>query len=316
MPTEPSTPHQQGLVVASYGRHVMVEAPDGSRRICQSRGKKNQALTGDNILWSTPLASLASPDAEGAIEQILPRRNLFYRQDDVRTKAFAANIDQVLIWLAAEPGFSYQLLGRALIAAEAAGIAPLIVLNKADLSAAHAQGWHRLVPYRAMGYEVLSISLLHDHAGHDLQRLQAALQNKKTLVMGPSGSGKSTLINRLLPDANVQTNAISRALNSGKHTTTATVLYWVNRAAGTAVIDSPGFQEFGIRHISARELPGYMPDIAAHTGQCRFHNCTHLHEPGCQVLAAMNLPLEQGGIAPQRHLLYAQLHAELSQARY
>lgn len=115
-----------GLVIASHGRHVMVESPDGSRRICHPRGKKSQALVGDQIHWQAPPAGQGE---EGTIEAVLPRRNVFYRQDDVRTKAFAANIDQILIWLAAEPEFSQQLLGRALIAAEAANIPALIVLN-------------------------------------------------------------------------------------------------------------------------------------------------------------------------------------------
>ena len=114
------TPLHEGLVVASHGRHAVVEALDGSRRICHPRGKKNQALVGDAILWQAPPAGQGE---EGTIESILPRRNVFYRQDDIRTKAFAANIDRVLVWLAAEPDFSHQLLGHALIAAAEAKLA-------------------------------------------------------------------------------------------------------------------------------------------------------------------------------------------------
>jgi len=183
----------EGLVVASHGRHAVVEAPDGSRRICHPRGKKNQALVGDAILWQAPPAGQGE---EGTIESILPRRNVFYRQDDIRTKAFAANIDQVLVWLAAEPDFSHQLLGHALIAAEAAGIPPLIVLNKADLASQHARGWQRLAPYRAMGYTVLGVSLQDPSCDETLQTLKQALGGKKSLIMGPSGTGKSTFIIR------------------------------------------------------------------------------------------------------------------------
>src|SRR6218665_3070006 len=142
----------RGLVIASHGRHVAVETPEGRQLICHPRGKKNQALVGDRVLW------LASTD-EGSIEKVEERRNVFYRQDELRTKSFAANLDQVLILIAAEPEFSESQLTRALVAAEAERIAPLIVLNKSDLSAAHARAWTRLAPYRRMGYTVLPLSL-------------------------------------------------------------------------------------------------------------------------------------------------------------
>ena len=120
----------EGLVVASYGRHCVVESDDGVRRICHPRGKKSQALVGDRVLWCP---APEGQGEEGTVEKVLPRRNLLYRQDELRTKSFAANIDQVLLLLAAEPVFSESQLARALVAAEAAGIAPLIALNKSDL---------------------------------------------------------------------------------------------------------------------------------------------------------------------------------------
>ena len=130
---------QTGLIVANYGRHFLVEDPSGARRICHSRGKKSQGLVGDRVLWQ------ASQD-EGTIEKIEPRRNLFYRQDEVRTKSFAANLDQVLILIAAEPEFSSSQLSRALIAAEEQHITPIIALNKSDLRAPFARAWDWLAP--------------------------------------------------------------------------------------------------------------------------------------------------------------------------
>jgi ribosome biogenesis GTPase len=296
----------RGLVVASHGRHVVVETPEGRRLICHPRGKKSQAVVGDRVLW------LASTD-EGSIEKVEPRRNLFYRQDEIRTKSFAANLDQVLILIAAEPEFSESQLARALIAAEAERIQPLIVLNKSDLAAPFARAWARLAPYRRMGYTVLPLSL---KAGSEaeLAALQGLLQGQATLVLGPSGAGKSTLINRLVPGAQAQTGEISTALSSGKHTTTSTSWYWVDRTTNTALIDSPGFQEFGLQHIEAAQLAGLMPDLRAHMGACRFYNCSHLHEPGCGVITAVDQDAGGSGISPSRYRIYRELHAELSQA--
>jgi ribosome biogenesis GTPase len=304
----------RGLVIASHGRHVVVETPEGRQLICHPRGKKNQAVVGDRVLWQ------ATGD-EGSIERVEDRRNLFYRQDEIRTKSFAANLDQVLILLAAEPEFSESQLSRALIAAEAERIAPLIVLNKRDLVEPFARAWERLQPYQRMGYTTLPLSLKVDA---DLQVLQQHLQNRVTLVLGPSGAGKSTLINRLVPGAQVVTGEISTALNSGKHTTTSTRWYWMDSTRRTALMDSPGFQEFGLHHIAPTQLAGLMPDLKAHLGSCRFYNCTHLHEPGCAVTTAVASETDKATpsaedanrIHPNRYKIYSTLFDELSQTRY
>ena len=302
--------------MAAFGRHCLVETPDGSRRICHPRGKKSQVVVGDQVQW------LPSGD-EGSIERVLERRNLFYRQDELRTKSFAANLDQVLVLLAADPVFSESQLSRALIAAEAQGIAALIVLNKRDLGSAFDQAWDRLAPYRRMGVRVMPLQLKGD--GDDtLTALQQALEGHHSLVLGPSGAGKSTLVNRLVPDAGAQTGEISRALNSGKHTTTSTTWYWTDDRHHTALIESPGFQEFGLHHIEPTRLASLMPDLRAALGACRFYNCTHLHEPGCGVRAHV---LPEGSPAPDgvdklaisanRYRIYQDLFAELSApARY
>lgn len=297
----------------------MVETPDGERRICHPRGKKNQVVVGDRVLWQ---AAPAGQGHEGTIEKVQERGNLFYRQDEIRTKSFAANLDQVLILVAAEPVFSESQLARALIAAEAAGIAPLIALNKTDLVEPFARAWERLLPYRRIKvldgthpYSVLPLSL---RACPDVDRslLLEHLQGKTTLVLGPSGSGKSTLINLLVPGASVLTNEISQALNSGKHTTTSTSLYWVDEERSTALIDSPGFQEFGLQHIAPMQLAAFMPDIAAHATACRFYNCTHLHEPGCGVRDAMKEATDTDNISASRYQIYSDLFAELGHTRY
>jgi ribosome biogenesis GTPase len=304
---------QQGLVVAGFGRHVLVETEDGKRIICHPRGKKGQALVGDRVRW------LPSQD-EGTIEKIDERSNVFYRQDELRTKSFAANLDQILILIAAEPEFSESQLTRALIAAEAAGITPIIALNKSDLTEPFGRAWTRLAPYRAMGYQMLSLAIKPklDTAVDAAQTdgLMALLKDKKTLVLGPSGSGKSSLTNLLIPAAKVLMAEISQALNSGKHTTTSTTLYWIDAARTTALIDSPGFQEFGLHHIEPMQLAQLMPDFKAHAQNCKFYNCTHLHEPGCGVISELKSGAGPINIGANRYRLYSELFAELSQTRY
>ncbi len=304
---------KQGLVVAGHGRHVMVETPEGQRLICHPRGKKSQCVVGDRVLWQ------ATTD-EGTIEKVEPRRNLFYRQDEIRTKSFAANLDQVLILIAADPVFSESQLTRALIAAEAEGITPVIALNKSDLGEMFTRAWERLAPYRRMGYTVLPLCLKTQASGDDaaasVQVLNEKLAGKTTLVLGPSGSGKSTLINLLVPGAQVVTGEISTALNSGKHTTTSTNWYWTDNARTMALIDSPGFQEFGLQHIDPMHLANLMPDLKPWIKNCRFYNCTHLHEPGCGVMSEAKSDASPLNISVTRYKIYSDLFAELSQIRY
>jgi ribosome biogenesis GTPase len=304
-------PPQSGLVVASHGRHCLVEASDGTRRLCHSRGKRNESVVGDRVEWRVT-------GDEGLVSAVQPRRNLFYRQDEIRTKSFAANLDLVLVLIAAEPEFSEMQLARALIAAEAQHITPLVALNKSDLVEPFERAWRRLMPYQHMGYGVLPLSL---RLSKDIDRehLLKHLRGRTTLVLGPSGAGKSTLINLLVPEARALTGEISQALNSGKHTTTATTWYWVDPERTTGLIDSPGFQEFGLHHIEPMQLAALMPDVKPHVQHCRFYNCTHMHEPGCGVQAAV---AEDGAapaadrIQPGRYRIYRALFDELSHPKY
>ncbi|MBV5296967.1 MAG: ribosome small subunit-dependent GTPase A [Rhodoferax sp.] len=302
-----SAQRQSGLIVANHGRHFLVENPAGERLICHSRGKKSLGVVGDRVQWQ------ASED-EGTIEKIEARRNLFYRQDEVRTKSFASNLDMVLILLAAEPEFSSSQLSRALIAAEEQHITPIIALNKRDLTEPFARAWDWLLPYRQMGYDVLALALA-DNSEADRAELLQRLSGKTTLVLGPSGAGKSTLINCLLPGALAATGELSQALGSGKHTTTSTTWYWIDEAKTTALLDSPGFQEFGLNHIDPAQLAAYMPDLKPHVAQCKFYNCSHLHEPGCGVMSRVKSGPGPDGISANRYKIYSDLYAELKQAR-
>jgi len=292
-----------GLVVGAHGRHFIVEAADRQRLLCHRRGKKVDCVVGDRVQW------VAAGDG-GVIEAVLPRRSLLWRQDRWRSKSFAANIDSLLIVVAAAPPLAEALLARALIAAAHAGIAAQVLLNKTDLPEVDLAR-ARLGPYRRMGVPVVETSLEHDAAAARTLLAQQ-LAGRVTLLLGASGVGKSTLINVLVPDAAAQVGAISRSLNAGRHTTTTTSWYWLDEARTAAVLDSPGFREFGLQQIEAADLARWLPDVAAHAAQCRFVNCTHRDEPECAVRAAA----ERGEIAASRLRLYEQLHEELSRPRY
>ncbi|WP_066453831.1 ribosome small subunit-dependent GTPase A [Castellaniella caeni] len=290
-----------GRVVAAHGRHyrVVLDASPAPRH-CYTKGKKAGPAVGDRVLV------LPEGLNEGVIIEVLPRRNLFYRSDAQRSKLFAANIDQLLLVLAAEPEFSDDLLGRALVAAGSADIAAHIVLNKADLPGT-ARARARLALPESLGIAVTTLSALDTEQTR--ARLGPVLQGRCTLLLGQSGMGKSTLLNALVPEAAAPTQAHSEALGTGRHTTTHTRLYPL--PMGGDLIDSPGFQAFGLQHLSAHDIEQGFPEFAPAIAQCRFYNCTHQHEPGCGVLAA----LARGEITAQRHALYLRILAENEAAR-
>jgi ribosome biogenesis GTPase len=288
-------------VVGVHGRHSVIETADGTRLLAHGRGKKSDVVVGDRVRWQ-PAGD------EAVIEALEPRASLLKRQDEWRSKSFAANIDLLLVMVATDPPYSESQLARALIAAEDGGIAVRILLNKVDLPEA-AAARARLAPYRAMDYEVVELALKADPAAARA-RLAPLLEGRTTLVLGPSGMGKSTLVNLLVPHADAQVGEISTALKSGKHTTTTTTWYWLDDARRSALIDSPGFQEFGIHHIEAAALASLMRDYRRYLGDCRFANCTHRHEPACGVRAAIT----RGDITPSRERIYEELMGELERA--
>lgn len=289
----------QGRVVAAHGRHYMVELADGSLRKCFPRGKRSEATVGDYVVITPSGAD------EGTINGTLERRNLLYRSDDTRTKQFAANIDQLLIVVATDPPFSDDLAGRALVAAWSSNITPIIVLNKADLTEKLEEARQRLAWLKPLDVPVLE--LIATDAQTTRNTLLPILGGHSNLLLGQSAMGKSTILNALVPNANAATQEHSQALGAGKHTTTSTRLYHLPPPWGGDIIDSPGFQSFGLHHLDAQDIEHGFPEFSSSTEKCRFHNCSHRHEPGCAVLVL----LDRGNITPQRYALYKRLRAEL-----
>ncbi|MGZ3235842.1 MAG: ribosome small subunit-dependent GTPase A [Burkholderiaceae bacterium] len=290
------------VIIAAHGRHYLAQA-DTTKLQCVTRGKKSDVAVGDIVNLQLTSAN------QGVIESIAERKTLLYRSDQYKSKLLAANVTQLFIVVATEPGFSDDLISRSLVAAEAAGVKAHLVLNKVDVTASLQKTRERLLPYAALGYPVHEVSA---RAAPDAAcaTLAPLLHGQSTILIGQSGMGKSSLINLLVPDADIAVREISEALDTGKHTTTFTRLYSIN--ADTSIIDSPGFQEFGLYHLSEGMLERAFPEFGPYLGQCKFYNCHHLNEPSCAVLTAV----EKGTIAPMRHALYQQLVHEASQTLY
>lgn len=285
----------QGTVVAAYGKRYQVELSEDKHRIsCVTRGKKTDIACGDHVTIQL------TDKHEGVIESTLPRSTLLYRSNAFKSKMLAANVTQIIIVLATQPSFYEALLNRCLIAAEAARIKVLIVLNKCDL-ADNDNAKQKLALYTSLGYQVLPLS-----AKEDISTLRPYLQGQASILVGQSGMGKSTMINALLPNESVRTQEVSHVLDSGKHTTTAAHLYHLD--ADSILIDSPGLQEFGLHHLSTDELEHAFIEFRPYLGKCRFNNCKHLQEPDCAITEAV----AAHKISSERLAIYKLLRTEIS----
>lgn len=279
--------------MSAHGRHYMVRLDDGQVLQAFPRGKRSEVACGDRV-------ELSLQADQARIESIHERRSLLYRKDAFKQKTVAANVDQVVIVTATEPGFNADLVARILIAIGAQDVDGLIVLNKCDLAEGLAGARAQLAGFAAMGYTVLELS-----AKQDVSLLASHLKGRLNVFIGQSGMGKLTLVNALIPGAAAATREISAALDSGKHTTTYARLYEL--PGGGELIDSPGLQEFGLSHLDLPALEHAFVDFRPWLGKCRFRDCAHDREPDCAL---------RDHVAPGRMSLYRILRNELQRPLY
>ena len=291
-----------GTIVAAHGRHYLADV-DGSMLQCVTRGKKTNVAVGDIVHLKQTSGNQA------VIEKIAERTTLLYRSDQYKSKLLAANVTRLFIVVATEPSFADDLVSRALVACEAAGVEAHLILNKIDVEPQLARARERVKAYTDLGYPLHEVSA-KTRPEQTVATLMPLLEGQSSIFIGQSGMGKSSLVNLVVPDADAAVREISEALDTGKHTTTFTRLYKL--PAGGSLIDSPGFQEFGLYHLTEGMLERAFVEFAPWLGGCKFYNCRHLAEPQCAVIGAV----EDRKIARMRHDLYKQLVHESSQTLY
>jgi ribosome biogenesis GTPase / thiamine phosphate phosphatase len=294
----------QARVLSHHGRQAWVIDEHHMRHQCVFKGRDILPVANDTV-------TIDLAESPPVIVSIHPRRNQLIRSEAHRTKGLAANVDQALVVVSGAPPFSDEILARMICACAAEDIPGIVALNKIDLQAAAQTARQQLLPFHQaftlLGWQVIEVSAIADQP-QGLSELHAALIGKTTVVMGQSGMGKSSLLNALIPGINLQTREISEALQTGKHTTTAGVMVQMPGAEGW-LIDTPGFQLYGLHHLSESEMALGFPEWRHgqdHHGRCKYFNCRHIEEPGCTVqmlaqqqeISARRLMIWQALISP------------------
>ncbi|WP_166254227.1 small ribosomal subunit biogenesis GTPase RsgA [Marinobacter salicampi] len=287
---------QLGLVIAHFGQQLDVEALEGDRQgrvlRCYARANINALVTGDRVVWR-PAA-----DDTGVIVALEERDSLLQRPDNFgQLKPVAANIDHIILVIAPEPEPHDNLIDRYLVAAENTGIPAVILLNKTDLlTPVNRPPIDALLGrYEALGYKVVRTSAL-DNKGETQAEddFRALVKDRTSVFVGQSGVGKSSIIQTLLPNDLLRVGGLSESTGKGTHTTTTARLFHLS--FGGELIDSPGIREFGLWHMTPREIEQGFREISPLIGYCKFRNCRHQGEPGC----AIELAAAEGRISEER----------------
>ncbi len=294
----------QGLIVKSTGSWYQVKTEEGiidarlrGRFKLDDKKITNPIAVGDHVT----LVKNEGTENEWIIDEIKPRENYIIRKSPRKKHhdhIIATNVDQaILIATMKRPKTSFGFVDRFLVTLEAFRIPGVIVFNKLDLldNDEKEELGYTMWRYEKLGYRCFKTSFTEQGSTPEIDEL---LKDKISLLSGHSGAGKSTLINLLLPSVTQKISEISDFANKGVHTTTFAEMFFLDEKS--AIIDTPGIKELGLSEIEADELAHYFPEMREHLGNCKFNNCTHQNEPGCKILAE----LELGNIAIERYMSY------------
>ena len=277
----------EGIVYKSTGSWYLVKN-DNDFFECRIKGKirlkdldtTNPIAVGDNVIFEKD----SKEEGQGIISEILPRKNYIIRKSVKLSKQshiIASNIDLALLLITKDnPPTSFNFIDRFLVTCEAYQIPVILVFNKIDTY--NEDDLFRISKiesiYKSIDYQCIRISAKY---GQGVNKISNYMQNKVCLLSGHSGVGKSTLINKINPELDLKTKEISVSHNQGKHTTTYAEMYDLKE--NIRIIDSPGIKGFGLVDISKNELGDYFPEFFKRKMKCKFHNCMHISEPGCEI---------------------------------
>ncbi|PIE42416.1 MAG: ribosome small subunit-dependent GTPase A [Gammaproteobacteria bacterium] len=297
----------EATVISHMGYNVIVQTTVESPLLaCDWRQNIGAICAGDRVLI-TQQVDLTTDHSNHRIEAVLPRQTVIEKQNTYRgAKPFAANIDQILVIITHEPMFQPSLLDRYIIMAGVVGVDCLIYFNKTDIltdaaTIAHISKMQAI--YQAIPHVRWVRGSLKTE--HGLDELHRQLDNRKTVVTGQSGVGKSTLINALIPDITVQTKSISAVSGLGRHSTTNSTLYRLDKTTmhSGVLIDTPGVRSFDTYHLDTAAIEKGFSEIYPFLGHCQFSNCSHTHEKRCAIKTAV----AEGQISELRYNSFLQI---------
>jgi len=300
---------ETGLVLKTTGSHYRVKMPNGDIVDCTIRGKlRLMGVKTTNPVTVGDFVQVELNDKNsGVITAVNDRKNYIIRKSTNLSREshiIAANLDQAVLVVTIEfPETQLGFIDRYLVTAEAYSIPAVLVFNKVDLlNDARIDKLNQYISiYESIGYKCLIVSA---QTGYNMNLFRELIQGKTSLISGNSGVGKSTLVNTVEPNLNLRTNNISSAHLTGKHTTTFSEIFELS--FGGYIIDTPGIKGFGLIDIEKNELYHFFPEIFKFSSDCKYYNCTHIHEPGCAVVEAA----KNGEISPSRYLNYLSIYED------